>query len=176
MCSVLLPVQAAVPANYPLSGFFISASTSDGANVAKLQAIKAVGGDTVITFGSLLQPAALNGGHQVVSGGKVDPVYAGCLIAGASCISAATAGYSINRVFTFTNGSHWKGAALKCAKDRNVENSGQLYTLLLIPTIDNGCASPNNRYDLVAIYSGKKTDADPTSSLANAATGLGMKL
>lgn len=169
------PAQAAAPNNYPLSGFFISALPNDQANLDKLKAIKEVGGDTVITFGSQLKPASIDGSGKVVSNGAVNTTYNDCLINGAPCAQAVTAGIKVNRVFTFGNGSHFGGSAIKCARDKNIESKGKLYTLLVIPTIDNGCASSNNAYDLVMVYSGRVTDADPALSVAKAATTLGMK-
>lgn len=167
--------NASAPIQHPISGFFISSSTNDQTNYDKLKAIKDVGGDTVITFGAQLKPASLDASKQVVSSGVVNTTYSDCKINGAPCAQAVTAGYAVNRVFTFGNGSHFGGAALKCAKDKNVEFNGKLYTLLMIPTVDNGCTSSNNTYDLVMIYSGKKVEADPAVSLSNAATSLGMK-
>ncbi|MFP3600139.1 hypothetical protein, partial [Chryseobacterium sp. SIMBA_029] len=55
-----LPAQAAgAPPVYPISGYFIYGSTNDATNMSNLTDIKSVGGDTIITFGSLLKPATL---------------------------------------------------------------------------------------------------------------------
>jgi hypothetical protein len=169
------PAQAAAPNNYPLSGFFISGSTNNQTNIDKLKAIKAVGGDTVITFGSQLKPASLDAKKRVFSNRKLNTTYTDCLINGSPCAQAVTAGRKVNRTFTFSNGSHFGGNALKCAHDKNVEHKGKLYTLLMLPTTGTGCTSTNNAYDLVMIYSGKKAHADPALSLAKAATSLKMK-
>ena len=174
-CTLGAPAQATPANKYPISGFFISAKTIDAVNVDKLKAIKAVGGDTVITFGNTLRPATVNGAGQLVTGDKVNPNFNDCKINGASCVTAVTAGYKINRTFTFENYSRISGTALKCAKDKTFVNNGQSYTLLLIPTLDNGCSSPNNAYDLVATYGGSVANADPSLSVAAAASSLGMK-
>jgi hypothetical protein len=170
------PAQAETPNNYPLSGFFIYSSKTHQTNVDKLEAMKAVGGDTVITFGSILKPATLNASKQVLkTDGTVDPAYTNCQISGVPCLTSITAGYTINRVFTFSNLSHWGGGSLKCAKDKKVDFNGSTYTILLIPNLENGCYSADNTYDVVAIDGGKTADADPVVSVANAATSLGMK-
>ena len=171
----LAPAQAVTAPSYPLSGFFISASTSDAANIAKLQSIKAVGGDTVITFGSLLKPAALSTSGEILSAGKVDSTYSDCRVAGVACIPALIGGARLGRVFTFTDGSRL-GSRRTCSADRNIDNNGRLYALLLIPTDGNGCVSPNNLYDAIVIYSGTDTQIDPESSLAKAATTVNMHL
>ncbi|MBT2585348.1 hypothetical protein [Arthrobacter sp. ISL-95] len=68
------PAQAETPNNYPISGFFIYASKTHQTNIDKLEAMKAVGGDTVITFGSILKPATLNASNQLLeTDGTVDP-------------------------------------------------------------------------------------------------------
>lgn len=174
-CTLGAPAQATPINKYPISGFFINAKTTDALNVDKLKAIKAVGGDTVITFGNTLRPATINSAGQLVTGDKVNPNFNDCKINGSSCVTAVTAGYKINRAFTFENYSRISGTAIKCAKDKSFVNNGQSYTLLLIPTIDNGCTSSNNAYDLVATYGGSVTNADPALSVAAAATSLGMK-
>jgi hypothetical protein len=170
------PAQAATPSNYPISGFFISASTNNQVNVDKLKAIKAVGGDTVVIFGTQLKPGGVDGSGRITTGGAVDANFADCKINGAPCAPAVTAGRRIGRTFTFSNASHFGGTALKCPADKNITSSGKLYTLLVIPTVGDGCTSSNGVYDLVANYGGRATDADPVLSVSRAATTLGMKV
>ena len=175
--TVLGPPAQATPANnYPISGFFIAASTNDQANVDKLKAIKAVGGDTVVIFGNQMKPAAIDSSGRITREGKADSAFTDCKIDSAPCAPAVTAGLRIGKTFIFSNGSHFGGSALKCPADKNITSNGRLYTLLVIPTAGSSCTSSNGVYDLVAIYSGRATDADPALSVSRAATTLSMKV
>ncbi|MFP5019016.1 hypothetical protein ACKLTP_18900, partial [Paenarthrobacter ureafaciens] len=80
---------------YPISGFFIYGSTSDATNNQKLSDIKALGGDTVITFGSRLKPATLA------------DIPADCKINGTNCAQAAASGVKVNRYFTYADSALW---------------------------------------------------------------------
>lgn len=152
--------QAAVSPVYPISGYFIYGSTSDAANVKKLTDIKSVGGDTVITFGSLLKPATLS------------TIPAGCTISGVNCAKAATSGVSVNRYFTYSDNSSWGSPALLCARDKTVSSGTTIYTILVLPTQGSGCTSPTGTYDVVVITGGQSSIS---ISLGKAATNLGMK-
>ncbi|WP_347782809.1 hypothetical protein [Paenarthrobacter nicotinovorans] len=155
------PVAQAAPAPvYPISGYFIFGSTSDAANMSKLSDIKSVGGDTVITFGSQIKPAT----------SAANP--AGCSISGVNCVAAATAGISVNRYFTYTDGNSWGTPSLACPRDKTATNGATVYTIMVIPTQGTGCTSSNNSYDVVIITSGTESIS---VSVAKAATTLGMK-
>ncbi|MGO4491677.1 hypothetical protein AB4Y86_06250, partial [Arthrobacter sp. 2YAF22_2] len=119
LCPIGPPAVAADPPIYPVSGFFVAASTSDSVNTQKLQAIKAVGGDTVITSGSNLAPASPSG------------VAADCRIAGANCAESAASGVLFNRVFTYADSNTWGGAAIRCPRDRSVTNNNKFFTVLV---------------------------------------------
>lgn len=162
-CLIGRPAVAAEPPIYPVSGFFVAASTSDSVNTQKLQAIKAVGGDTVITFGSNLAPTSLSA------------VPADCRISGVNCAQSAVGGVLLNRVFTYADSSPWGGAAIRCPQDRSVTNNNKLFTVLVLPTTGAGCDSPNNLYDVVVISGGSAPGASAAGSLAKAATAQGMK-
>lgn len=148
---------------YPVSGFFIRASTSNSVNVQKLRAIKAVGGDTVITFGSRLTPASL------------PAVPADCRISGVDCVRGALRGAVLNRVFMYSDSSPWGAAAVRCPRDQSLRNNNKLFTVFVLPTTGSGCSAPNNRYDVVVVKGGASAGPDATGSLARAATALGMK-
>lgn len=148
---------------YPVSGFFVRASTSDSVNKQKLQAIKAVGGDTVITFGSRLIPASLAS------------VPADCRISGVNCVRSALRGAALNRVFIYSDSSPWGAAAVRCPRDRTVRNNNKLFTVLVLPTSGSGCSAPNDRYDVVVVKGGNATGANATGSMARVATAQGMK-
>ncbi|MFJ4209613.1 hypothetical protein ACIPY2_14265 [Paenarthrobacter sp. NPDC089675] len=162
------PVQAPVATplttpTYPISGFFIAASSRDSANSQKLSDIKTFGGDTVITFGTALQPVSQ----------KTLP--RDCLIDGKSCATVVAGPLKINRYFTFLDGSHWGPSILRCPGDRSVVNNGLTFAVLLIPNEGQGCTSTNGSYDVVVAGGSAANASDQYSSLASAATKLKMK-
>ena len=59
--------------------------------------------------------------------------------------------------------------------DRNVTNNGQSYSVLVLPKIGQGCTSSDGKYDVVVVGGGSSSAVDPSRSLADAATKLGMK-
>ncbi|WP_458108819.1 hypothetical protein M1D51_05310 [Arthrobacter sp. R3-55] len=154
------PAQAATPPVYPISGYFIYGSTSDATNLKKLTDIKSVGGDTVITFGSLLKPATLS------------TIPAGCTISGVNCAKAVASGASVNRYFIYSDNSSWGAPALVCPRDKTITSGNAVYTILVLPTSGSGCTSTNGKYDIVVISGGL---GSISISLGKVATGLGMK-
>ncbi|MET4540536.1 hypothetical protein ABIE37_002323 [Arthrobacter bambusae] len=157
------PKLKASEPSYPISGYFISASSRDAVNYKKLEDIKAFGGDTVITFGISLQPATL------------ESIPRGCEVDGKNCARVAAGSLSIDRYFTFLDGSNWGKTAIKCPRDRRVTNNGQSYVVLVLPKSGPGCTSSNGKYDVVVVGGGNTSSVDPSHSLAKAATKLGMK-
>ncbi|TVU62366.1 hypothetical protein FQP90_12040 [Paenarthrobacter nitroguajacolicus] len=158
-----VPGQKSPEPTYPISGYFIMASSRDTTNQKKLADIKALGGDTVITFGTSLQPATLAS------------MPGDCLIDGKPCARVASGSLSVDRYFTFLDGSNWGDSALKCPNDRTVNNNGQTYSVLVLPNSGQGCTSSDGKYDVVVAGGGSSSAVDPSHSLANAATDLGMK-
>ncbi|MCF3137981.1 hypothetical protein LRQ04_01825 [Paenarthrobacter sp. AR 02] len=157
------PGPKVAPASYPITGYFISASSRDDTNSNKLSEIKALGGDTVITFGVSLLPASL------------ETIPASCLIDGKNCARVAAGSRSINRYFTFLDGSNWGRQALKCPDDREVDSRGQSFTVLVLPNTGSGCTSPDGVYNVVVAGGSSASAIDPSKSVASAATKLGMK-
>ncbi|MFJ4029170.1 hypothetical protein ACIPWF_17205 [Paenarthrobacter sp. NPDC089989] len=148
---------------YPISGFFISSSATDAKNLRNLEEIKASGGDTVITFGTSIVPAS------------ADSLPTDCKIDGDDCASVIGAGLKINRYFTYSDGGQWGKAALKCPRDRYVENQGKSYTIMVFPSNDTGCTAKDGRYDIIVAGGSPLSATDRTVSLASAASKLGMK-
>ncbi|MET3811879.1 hypothetical protein [Arthrobacter sp. UYEF3] len=132
-------------------------------NTHKLRAIKAVGGDTVITFGSRLTPSSVAG---------VPP---DCQISAVNCAQAAASGVRLNRVFTYADASPWGSAAVRCPRDRSITNNNKLFTVLVISTTGAGCDASNNLYDVVVVSGGSAPGASATGSLARAAAAQAMK-
>ncbi|WP_109471042.1 hypothetical protein [Ornithinimicrobium cavernae] len=163
--------RAATP---PLSGFFVSAGSTDAENTTTLRQIKQVGGDTVVTFGNTLRTSSLDGQDRIRTGGEIDPAFTACRIDGRPCATAMAAEGRIRRVLTFANHSHFTQGALQCPLDRAITSRGQRFTLLMIPTGGEGCTSADGRYDLVAIHGGAAKGIDRTVSLLAAADRAGM--
>ncbi|WP_155854607.1 hypothetical protein [Paenarthrobacter nicotinovorans] len=132
-------------------------------NQKKLADIKAFGGDTVITFGISLQPTTL------------DSIPRDCEIDGKNCARVAAGSLSIDRYFTFLDGSKWGKAGLKCPRDRMVTSNGQSYLVLVLPQSGRGCTSSTGKYNVVVVGGSSQSAVDPTHSLAKAATKLGIK-
>ncbi|MCP1415200.1 hypothetical protein [Paenarthrobacter sp. A20] len=157
------PTPKLADPTYPITGYFISASSRDATNYKKLADIKASGGDTVITFGISLQPATL------------ESLPHDCLINGKNCARVAAESLSVDRYFTFLDGSNWGSSALKCPNDRKVTHKGQSFSVLVLPKLGQGCISSNGKYDVVVVGGSSSSAIDPAHSLAKAATQLGMK-
>ncbi|MCT9869149.1 hypothetical protein [Paenarthrobacter aurescens] len=151
------------PQTYPISGYFITANTEASANRQKMADIKALGGDTAITFGTLLRPST------------EDSLPADCLIEGIACGKFMSADVNVHRYFTYSDGSHWGGSTLKCPKDRSVSSNGKSYTVLVLPSDGSGCSSSDGTYDVVIVGGSKESTEDPATALASAATELNMK-
>ncbi|BCW59956.1 hypothetical protein [Arthrobacter sp. StoSoilB20] len=158
-----VPDESKPEHGYPISGYFIMASSRDAANQKKLADIKALGGDTVITFGTSLRPATL------------ETLPDDCIIGGKPCARVAAGSLNVDRYFTFLDGSNWGSSALKCPNDRNVNYNGQSYSVLVLPKSGQGCTSSDGRYDVVVAGGSSSSAVDPSHSVATAATNLGMK-
>jgi hypothetical protein len=154
---------AAEAPQFPVSGFFVRASTKESVNTRKLSDIRGAGGDTVITFGSHLMPASL---------GSISP---DCRIGTANCVQTAAAGVRLNRVFAYADASPWGAAAVTCPRDKTISSNNKLFTLLVLPTQGAGCDSANGAYDIVVISGGSPGTAGATESMARAVTAQGIK-
>lgn len=172
--SAATTAQAASSAARPISGFFVSAGATDADNLDTLRNIEAVGGDTVVTFGTTLRPATLDSKDRIRTDGELDATFSACQIDGAPC--AASVDVEINRVFTFANHSHFTGSALQCPRDRSFTSGDQRYTLLVVPLHGTGCTDPEGRYDLIAVHGGARGEVDRTTSLLRAADTVGMQV
>ncbi|CAI3800181.1 hypothetical protein [Pseudarthrobacter sp. MM222] len=148
---------------FPVAGYFVRASTSDADNTGKLTAIKALGGDTVITFGSRLSPIGLAS------------VPAACVIAAVNCVQSVTGGALLNRVFLYADSSPWGAPAVKCPRDRSITNNNKLFTVLVLPAQGSGCTAADSRYDVVVVSGGTVPEASATGSMARVATAQAVK-
>jgi hypothetical protein len=156
--------QAAAPPVYPISGYFIFGSSSDAVNTQKLSDIKAVGGDTVLTFGSRIKPAALG------------DIPADCQINGINCAQSAASGVKVNRYFTYSDSSLWGTPSHVCPRDVSLTGNGKPFTVLVLPNQGSSCTSSNGLYDVVVVSGATAAGtAGVNVSLAKTATSLGMK-
>ncbi|WP_232082036.1 hypothetical protein [Arthrobacter sp. SO5] len=128
-----------------------------------MAAIKALGGDTVITFGSRLTPSSLAG------------IPADCQISAVNCVQSLADGVLLDRVFTYSDSSPWGAAAVKCPRDRSITNNNKLFTILVLPAQGSGCTAADNRYDVIVVSAGSAPGVSATGSMAKAATAQGMK-
>jgi hypothetical protein len=149
---------------FPVGGYFVRAAGTDALNASKLYAIKGLGGDTVITFGSRLTPTSLAG------------VPADCQIAAVNCVQSAAGGVLLNRIFTYSDSNPWGSAAVKCPRDRSITSNNKLFTVLVLPAQGPGCDAVDNRYDVVVVSGGNAPGTSATGSMARVATAQGMKL
>ncbi|BCW37337.1 hypothetical protein StoSoilA2_33930 [Arthrobacter sp. StoSoilA2] len=158
------PAQAAAPPVYPISGFFIFGSSSDTVNLEKLSAIKAVGGDTVVTFGSRIKPATLT------------DIPADCKVNGTNCAQAAAAGVKVNRYFTYSDNALWGTPSHVCPRDISLTGNGKPFTVFVLPNQGSSCTSSNGLYDVVVVSGATASGtAGVNVSVAKTATSLGMK-
>ncbi|WP_284980200.1 hypothetical protein [Arthrobacter sp. fls2-241-R2A-200] len=156
--------NAAIAPVYPISGYFIFGSTSDAANLQKLSDIKAVGGDTVITFGSRIKPATLN------------DIPIDCKVGGVNCAQAATVGLKVNRYFTYSDNSLWGTPSQVCPRDISLTGAGTPFTVFVLPNQGSSCTSANGVYDVVVVTGASAAGTSGLNvSLAKTATSLGMK-
>ena len=156
-------VTSASKPQYPISGYFITANTVASKNREKLTDISAVGGDTAITFGTLLKPVS------------PDSLPEDCVIDEVKCAEFAAGIVKVHRYFTYSDGSSWHGFNLPCPRDKSFSNNGRAYTILFQPTEGKGCSSPKGTYDVVLVGGSKASAEDPAIALATAATDLDMK-
>ncbi|BCW46620.1 hypothetical protein [Arthrobacter sp. StoSoilB5] len=156
--------HAAVPPVYPISGFFIFGSSSDAVNLQKLSDIKAVGGDTVVTFGSRIKPATLA------------DIPTDCKVNGTNCAQAAAADVKVNRYFTYSDNSLWGAPSHVCPRDISLTGNGKPFTVFVLPNQGSSCTSSNGLYDVVVVSGATASGtAGVNVSLAKTATSLGMK-
>ncbi len=161
--TAVTPNAPASPPTHPISGYFITANTESSANRDKMADIKALGGDTAITFGTLLRPAT------------EESLPTDCVVQGMACGKFVSTSLSVHRYFTYSDGSHWGESVSKCPNDRTVSSAGKSYTILVLPTEGRGCNSPDGTYDVVIVGGSKESAEDPTAALSSAATELDMK-
>ena len=156
--------QAAASPVYPISGYFIFGSSSDAINSQKLSDIKALGGDTVMTFGSRIKPATLS------------EIPVDCKINGANCAQAAAAGVKVNRYFTYSDNALWGASSHACPRDVSLTGNSKPFTVFVLPNQGSNCTSSNGLYDVVVVSGATAAGtAGVNVSLAKTATSLGMK-
>lgn len=167
------PRDARVTAVYPITGYWINPRPDRCETREVVSAIRRLGGDTVITFGSRLTAVRADAAGRLLDArtGQADPALAGCLDGGRPCYLAArdaVPGKEIRRVFTYVAPEHFGPGVLRCpGLDRRVENGGRTYNRILL-----GASCSAGPFDLVLAV----TDGDGIGNLLAEAAGHGMKV
>ncbi|MGW0478022.1 DUF4434 domain-containing protein [Nonomuraea sp. NPDC003214] len=154
------PRDTRVAVAYPITGYWVIPRADRCATRRTVEAVHAVGGDTLITFGARILPARPDARGRI-------PAVAGCVEDGRTCYEAARAtGRPIRRVYTYVTSERFGDAVLRCpGLDRRVEHDGRTYyRLLLAPACDAAA------FDLLLIA----TDGDGVGDLLTEAAAYGM--
>ncbi|GAB3769048.1 hypothetical protein [Microlunatus parietis] len=164
-----------------VTGFFTYYESDPCRANRKLAAVRAAGGDTMITFGFRLQQRRTGpDGAILAADGSPDPRFA-CTVDGLSCTRAAAgrigAG-TLRRVLTYSGTERFGAAMLRCPhRDRSMVSGGIRFQLILLPVgTDRGCRQSHDQYDLVLINTGAPDAVDPVTIMLRAAAAQGVSL
>ncbi|MEU8247373.1 DUF4434 domain-containing protein [Nonomuraea sp. NPDC048916] len=165
------PRDTRVTAPYAITGYWVVPRADPCLTRRTVEAMHALGGDTIITFGPRFALSTVDAGGRVRTKGEADPGFAGCLEGGKPCYLAARdaiPGKTIRRVFTYTTSERFGPGVLRCeGLDRRIESRGRVYYRLLL-----GRSCADSVYDLVLVA----TDGDGVGNLLAEAAGYGMKV
>ncbi|MEV0596765.1 DUF4434 domain-containing protein [Nonomuraea cavernae] len=165
------PRDTRVTAPYAISGYWVVPRADLCLTRRTVEAMHAVGGDTIITFGPRFALSTVDADGRVRTKGEPTPGFAGCQENGKPCYLAARdaiPGKKIRRVFTYVTSEHFGPGVLRCdGLDRRIESGGRVYYRLLL-----GRSCDDNVYDLVLVA----TDGDGVGNLLTEAAGYGMKV
>ncbi|WP_049564289.1 DUF4434 domain-containing protein [Nonomuraea sp. SBT364] len=154
------PRDTRVTAPYPITGYWVIPRPDRCVTQRTVEAVHAVGGDTLITFGARILPAQPDAHGRVAAA-------AGCVEDGRTCYEAARAtGKPIRRIYTYVTSERFGDAVLRCpGLDRRVESGRRTYyRLMLAPSCDAAA------FDLLLIA----TDGDGVGDLLAEAAAYGM--
>ncbi|MFW6600506.1 hypothetical protein ACQBAU_18400 [Propionibacteriaceae bacterium Y2011] len=185
-----MPDNCALPpagpkASSPITGYFVLYDSDYCDALQKMAGIRAVGGDTVITFGHNLRLVEVDETGRVLgSDGSPDPQWTDCLEGGVTCVRAArnaVPGATVDRVLRYSSPERLGEQTLRCTengRDAEVINNGIRYQRLLLPADgaeDTDCTAEHSSYDLVLIRNGAVDAPDPTESMLAAADRMGLE-
>jgi hypothetical protein len=164
----------AVHAEYPVTGYFMLTTPDRCATRAKVQGAHAIGADTIVTFGAVLEPVSLG---ELRS--SADNPFAHFRVRGGDGYAHAlrqTEGGSIRTVYTYASKTAFSDGALLCEHDGRSATPHGVFTWWLLP-VEGGysdCVSPSRTYDLVVAHNASTVDAD--SMLVSDAERFGMEV
>ncbi|MFG1702756.1 DUF4434 domain-containing protein [Nonomuraea sp. M3C6] len=144
------PVRdARVAAPYPISGYWVMPRADPCVSRRMVEAIHAIGGDTLITFGP-----RFNAGP--------DPDFDDCLVDGRPCADVP----GVRHVYTYATSEEFGPGMLRCpGLDRRIESRGRIFYRISLAV---SCADPVR--DLVLV----STDGDGLGNLMTEAAAYGM--
>ncbi|NRQ38468.1 hypothetical protein HII36_42570 [Nonomuraea sp. NN258] len=142
-----------VPAPYAITGYWVMPRADRCVTRRMVEAVHAIGGDTLVTFG----PRFAVG---------VEPEFGDCVIDGRPC--AEVPGKVIRRVYSYTTSEAFGDGVLRCpGADRRVEIGARTYYRVLL-----GASCAAREQDLVLIAS----DGDGLGNLMSEAAAYGMRV
>ncbi|MEU6721524.1 DUF4434 domain-containing protein [Nonomuraea sp. NPDC046802] len=140
-----------VTAPYAITGYWVIPRADPCVTRGMVEAIHAIGGDTLITFGPRFSVG-------------VEPELAGCAVDGLPC--AEVAGKRIRQVYSYVTSEEFGPGLLRCpGTDRRIEGEGRTYYRL---SLAESCDAPEQDLVLVA------TDGDGMANLMTEAAAYGM--
>ncbi|MEV0622412.1 hypothetical protein AB0I81_54485 [Nonomuraea sp. NPDC050404] len=145
------PRDTRVVAPYPITGHFVIPRADQCVTQRMVEAIHAIGGDTMITFGPRFNA-------------REDLDFPGCQVDGRSC--AEVPGKEVRQLYTYTTSEEFGQGMLRCPDiDRRIESGGRTFYRL---TLAESCADAE--HDLVLVT----TDGDGLGNLVREAAAYGM--
>ncbi|MFC5834062.1 hypothetical protein [Nonomuraea insulae] len=139
-----------VVAPYAVTGYWVMPRADRCVTQRMVEAVHAIGGDTLITFGPRF------------SSDQED--FADCLVDGRPC--AELPGKRVRQVYTYATSEEFGQSMLRCPGiDRRIESRGRIFYRLSLAT---SCADPE--HDLVLV----STDGDGLGNLVREASAYGM--
>ncbi|MEV4801351.1 hypothetical protein AB0K18_15200 [Nonomuraea sp. NPDC049421] len=144
------PRDLRVSAPYAVTGYWVMPRADPCVTRRMVEAIHAIGGDTLITFGPRF------------AAGQPDPDFAACRVDGRPCAEVP----GVRRVYTYVTSEEFGEGLLRCpGLDRRVESDGRIFYRL---TLAGSCNAPTHDLVLVA------TDGDGLGNLMREAAAYGM--
>ncbi|NUT41859.1 MAG: hypothetical protein HOV86_17940 [Thermoactinospora sp.] len=141
-----------VTSPYAITGYWVMPRADRCVTRRMVEAIHALGGDTLVTFGPRFDA------------GRPDPDFAACRVDGRPC--ARVPGRTIRHVYTYATSEEFPASLLRCpGLDRRVEAGGRVFYRV---SLGRSCA--DRTQDLVLV----STDGDGIGNLVEEAAAYGM--
>ncbi|GAA2904485.1 DUF4434 domain-containing protein [Nonomuraea rubra] len=145
------PRDTRVVAPYAVTGYWVIPRADQCVTQRMVEAVHAIGGDTLITFGPRFDA-------------RQDPDFPACLVDGRPC--AEVPGVRVRQVYTYVTSEEFGQGMLRCPGiDRRIGSGGRTFYRL---TLAGSCAAADHDLVLVA------TDGDGLGNLMREASAYGM--